>query len=45
VSSRQIKQHLASTRMLFDLLVTGQVIPQYPAHAVCTAAFNLESAC
>ncbi len=28
------KQHLAAVRMLFDWLVTGQVIPQNPAHAV-----------
>jgi site-specific recombinase XerD len=29
-----VKQHLASIRMLFDWLVTGQVIPVNPAHAV-----------
>jgi integrase/recombinase XerD len=29
-----VKQHLAAIRMLFDWLVTGQVIPQNPAHAV-----------
>ncbi len=28
------KQHLAGIRMLFDWLVTGQVIPQNPAHSV-----------
>ena len=28
------KQHLATIRMLFDWLVTGQVIPAYLAHAV-----------
>ena len=29
-----VKQHLATIRMLFDWLVTGQVIPLNPAHAV-----------
>jgi site-specific recombinase XerD len=29
-----VKQHLATLRMLFDWLVTGQVIPVNPAHAV-----------
>lgn len=29
-----MKQHLAAIRMLFDWLVTGQVIPVNPAHAV-----------
>jgi site-specific recombinase XerC len=29
-----IKQHLAATRMLFDWLVTGQVVATNPAHAV-----------
>src|SRR5438128_5123229 len=29
-----VKQHLACLRMLFDWLVTGQVIPANPAHAV-----------
>jgi integrase/recombinase XerD len=29
-----VKQHLAAVRMLFDWLVTGQVIPVNPAHAV-----------
>jgi site-specific recombinase XerD len=29
-----VKQHLAALRMLFDWLVTGQVIPVNPAHAV-----------
>ena len=29
-----IKQHLAAIRMLFDYLVTGQVIALNPAHAV-----------
>jgi site-specific recombinase XerC len=29
-----VKQHLACIRMLFDWLVTGQVLPSNPAHAV-----------
>ena len=29
-----VKQHLAAIRMLFDWLVTGQVMPVNPAHAV-----------
>jgi site-specific recombinase XerD len=29
-----VKQHLACIRMLFDWLVTGQIIPSNPAHAV-----------
>jgi integrase/recombinase XerD len=29
-----VKQHLAAIRTLFDWLVTGQVIPSNPAHAV-----------
>jgi len=29
-----VKQHLAAIRMLFDWLVTGQVVPQNPAHSV-----------
>lgn len=34
VSKPTVKQHLAAIRMLFDWLVTGQVIPINPAHAV-----------
>jgi integrase/recombinase XerD len=34
LSKPSVKQHLAAIRMLFDWLVTGQVIPQNPAHAV-----------
>jgi integrase/recombinase XerD len=34
VAKPTVKQHLAAIRMLFDWLVTGQVIPQNPAHAV-----------
>ena len=33
-SAPTVKQHLACIRMLFDWLVTGQVIPSNPAHAV-----------
>ena len=33
-SKPTVKQHLAAIRMLFDWLVTGQVIPINPAHAV-----------
>ena len=29
-----VKQHLACIRMMFDWLVTGQVVPTNPAHAV-----------
>lgn len=34
VAKTTVKQHLACIRMLFDWLVTGQVIPSNPAHAV-----------
>lgn len=33
-SAPTVKQHLACIRMLFDWLVTGQVVPVNPAHAV-----------
>ncbi len=33
-SKPTVKQHLAAIRMLFDYLVTGQVIPTNPAHSV-----------
>lgn len=33
-SKPTVKQHLATIRMLFDWLVTGQVVPINPAHAV-----------
>jgi site-specific recombinase XerD len=33
-SAPTVKQHLAAIRMLFDWLVTGQVMPSNPAHAV-----------
>lgn len=33
-SAPTVKQHLACIRMLFDWLVTGQVIPTNPAHSV-----------
>jgi site-specific recombinase XerD len=34
LSAPSVKQHLAALRMLFDFLVTGQVIATNPAHAV-----------
>ena len=34
MSAPSVKQHLACIRMLFDWLVTGQVIPTNPAHSV-----------
>ena len=34
MSPPTVKQHLACIRMLFDWLVTGQVMPSNPAHAV-----------
>ena len=34
VAKPTVKQHLAAIRMLFDSLVTGQVNPLNPAHAV-----------
>jgi len=34
VSPPSVKQHLACIRMLFDWLVTGQVMPANPAHSV-----------
>ncbi len=34
MSAPSVKQHLACIRMLFDWLVTGQVVPVNPAHSV-----------
>jgi integrase/recombinase XerD len=34
MSAPSVKQHLACIRMLFDWLVTGQVMPSNPAHSV-----------
>ena len=34
MSKPTVKQHLAAIRMLFDWLVTGQVVATNPAHAV-----------
>src|ERR1700722_6224886 len=34
MSAPTVKQHLAAIRMLFDFLVTGQVIPMNPASSV-----------
>jgi len=36
-----VKQHLACIRMLFDWLVTGQVVPSNPAHAVRGPRFSV----
>ena len=33
-SAPTVKQHLACMRMLFDWLVTGQIVPTNPAHSV-----------
>jgi integrase/recombinase XerD len=34
MSAPSVKQHLACIRMLFDWLVTGQIVPVNPAHSV-----------
>jgi integrase/recombinase XerD len=34
MSLPSVKQHLAGIRMMFDWLVTGQVVPSNPAHSV-----------
>ena len=34
LSAPTVKQHLAAIRMLFDWLVTGQIVATNPAHAV-----------
>ena len=34
LAAPSVKQHLACIRMLFDWLVTGQVVPSNPAHSV-----------
>jgi site-specific recombinase XerC len=34
MSAPSVKQHLACIRMLFDWLVTGEVVPVNPAHSV-----------
>src|ERR1700732_859270 len=34
IKAPSVKQHLACIRMLFDWLVTGQVMPSNPAHSV-----------
>jgi len=36
-----VKQHLAALRMLFDWLVTGQVLPSNPAHSVRGPRFSV----
>lgn len=37
-----VKQHLAAIRMLFDWLVTGQVLPHNPAHAVRGPRYSIK---
>ena len=41
-SKPTVKQHLAAIRMLFDWLVTGQVIPINPAHAVRGPRYSIK---
>jgi site-specific recombinase XerD len=41
-SKPTVKQHLAAIRMLFDWLVTGQVIPLNPAHAVRGPRYSIK---
>jgi integrase family protein with SAM-like domain len=36
-SAPSVKQHLAAIRMLFDFLVTGQIVPMNPAASVHSA--------
>jgi integrase/recombinase XerD len=36
-----VKQHLACLRMMFDWLVTGQVVPSNPAHSVRGPRFSV----
>jgi site-specific recombinase XerD len=40
-SPPSVKQHLACIRMLFDWLVTGQVVPSNPAHSVRGPRFSV----
>jgi integrase/recombinase XerD len=37
-----VKQHLAAIRMLFDWLVTGQVLPHNPAHSVRGPRYSIK---
>jgi site-specific recombinase XerD len=41
MSPPTVKQHLACIRMLFDWLVTGQVVPSNPAHSVRGPRFSV----
>ncbi len=41
LSAPTVKQHLACIRMLFDWLVTGQVVPSNPAHSVRGPRFSV----
>ena len=38
-----VKQHLAALRVLFDWLVTGQILPLNPAHAVRGPRYSLKT--
>lgn len=40
-SAPTVKQHLACIRMMFDWLVTGQVVPVNPAHSVRGPRFSV----
>jgi integrase/recombinase XerD len=42
VAKPTVKQHLAAIRMLFDWLVTGQVIPINPAHSVRGPRYSIK---
>jgi site-specific recombinase XerD len=42
LAAPSVKQHLACLRMLFDWLVTGQVIPSNPAHAVRGPRYSVQ---
>jgi len=41
LSAPTVKQHLACIRMMFDWLVTGQVVPSNPAHSVRGPRFSV----
>jgi integrase/recombinase XerD len=41
-AAQTVKQHLAAVRMLFDWLVTGQVLPHNPAHAVRGPRYSIK---
>ena len=43
LSAPTVKQHLAAIRMLFDWLVTGQIVPANPATSVRGPAYSAKS--